>query len=355
MPSYPAACGSAPRTAAGRGTEQREDRGQGGHGRERTPEREHGVHADTDRQETLSVARNAASRGRPEPRLAPVQRWGAVRLVLTGLLTGGLIASGATAVVARPHRPARVTVTARVGPDQRPGRRARHPLGPAAAGDQRVSDCSSSGGSRGRWVTVSRPRTDATGRASVRISTAPAGTQRLRVLRSSARRPSRAVSRPVTLTVTATPRCTPRVALVDPDATAAARCLAARLDRWQAAGTMGAGQQLNVSNSEYAAPLTDLGQPTRARRRLRPQGAGRQRGLRLRRPRRSTTSPGSPSSGAVLSVSWHPDNPWTGGRYDDPRPAPPRPAPARTPRRRRRSGPTSTPAWPAPPSSRTPA
>lgn len=53
--------------------------------------------------------------------------------------------------------------------------------------------------------------------------------------------------------------CTPRVALVDPDATPAARCLAQRIDHWRSRRQMAVGQQLNVSNQDYLAPLTRLG------------------------------------------------------------------------------------------------
>ncbi|MFC6044275.1 glycosyl hydrolase [Nocardioides hankookensis] len=172
----------------------------------------------------------------------------------------------------------------------------------------------------GRWVTLARPRTDAAGRVAVRLSTATVGVQQLRVLRGSPRPALRAVSRPVTVTVVTTSSCTPRVALVDQQATDGARCLAARLDRWQSASAMGAGQQLNVSNSEYAAPLTALG--------ARPVHVV---GLDLRElvdsegygfaVRPLDYLSGLAQEGAVLSVSWHPDNPWTAGPYNDPRPA----------------------------------
>ena len=66
-----------------------------------------------------------------------------------------------------------------------------------------------------------------------------------------------------------------------------------------------------LQRAQYPAPLTALGRPPGPRRRLRPRGARRQRGLRVRRPRRSTTSPALAEEGAVLSVSWHPDNPGT--------------------------------------------
>ncbi len=59
--------------------------------------------------------------------------------------------------------------------------------------------------------------------------------------------------------LTPTPDCTPDVPLVDEDATPEARCLAQTLDTWQRDGLMGVGQQLNLSNDAYQAPLRQLG------------------------------------------------------------------------------------------------
>ena len=162
----------------------------------------------------------------------------------------------------------------------------------------------------GRWVLAARVTTAKDGRAVLRLDTGTAGQQQLRVLRPSPRRTLRATSKAATITVVAAdPGCTPRTPLVDPLATDAARCLAARLDRWQAAGAMAAGQQLNVSNQAYADPLTAVG------------GDLPVVGLDLEelvdsegygfpvRPLDHVV--GLAQRGAVLSVSWHPDNPAT--------------------------------------------
>jgi hypothetical protein len=227
-----------------------------------------------------------------------------------------LIASGATPVAARPHKPPKVTLTARVTPGIVPvGEPATLAirLRPAARGVRLVVQRRTGG----RWVTAARPRTDAEGTARLRLSTAVAGEQRFRVLRKAARRDRRATSPVVTLTVSeSVPGCTPRPALVDLQAGPAARCLAARLDRWQAAGAMGAGQQLNVSTSAYADPLTVLGdRPVPVvgfdlEELFASQGYG---------------FPVAPidaliaqaRAGAVLSMSWHPANPGSGGAYND--------------------------------------
>jgi hypothetical protein len=140
------------------------------------------------------------------------------------------------------------------------------------------------------------------------------------VVRASARRALRAVSPPVTLRVVATPDCNPRVPLVDKQATDGARCLAARLDRWQAAVSMGVGQQLNVSNDKYAGPLTAMGnRPVHVvgldlKELVDSEGYGFS-------PAPSDYLTGLGQDGAVLSVSWHPNNPWTNGPYNEPRPA----------------------------------
>ncbi|GAA4718457.1 glycosyl hydrolase [Nocardioides conyzicola] len=244
-----------------------------------------------------------------------MQRWGAVRLALIGLLAGGSIVSGATLVAARPHHPAQATLAVRIGPTTVPvGEPATltSRLRPAKKGVRLVVQRRVSG----HWVTQARPTTDAQGRASYRVRTSAAGVQKLRVLRTSSHRTLRATSRVVTLKVTATSACIPRTPLVDPAADRAARCLAARLDRWQSAGAMGIGQQLNVSNAQYAAPLDKLGR--------RSVGVV---GLDLKElvdsegyafpVRPLDYLSGLAQQGAVLSVSWHPDNPGTAARYDD--------------------------------------
>ncbi len=168
-----------------------------------------------------------------------------------------------------------------------------------------------------RWVTTARPRTDADGAARLRLPTAAAGEQRYRVLRKAPRRDRRAASPVVRVTVSeSAPGCTPRPALVDPRAGRAARCLAARLDRWRAAGAMGVGQQLNVSTSAYADPLTVLGD------RSVPVVGFDLEELAASQDYGFPVAPvdaliAQARAGAVLSMSWHPANPGTGGSYGD--------------------------------------
>jgi glycosyl hydrolase family 26 len=236
--------------------------------------------------------------------------------VLAGLLTGVLIASGATPAVARPKAPQppkRPTLTAKVAP-------ATVPLGEPATLVARLRPASK--GVRlvvqrregGRWVLAGRAVTARNGRAVLRLDTSTAGQQRLRVLRQSARRSLRAVSKPATITVVdADPGCTPRTPLVDPQATDAARCVAARLDRWQAAGAMAVGQQLNVSNQAYADPLTAVGGylPVIGLD-LAELVASEGYGFAVR-PLDHVV--GLAQQGAVLSVSWHPANPATAAPF----------------------------------------
>lgn len=270
-------------------------------------------------------------RGQRPPYNRRVQRSGAARLTLVGLLAGpvlmgAVIASGASPAAARPHEladtssrvkphPPRTTLTAKVAPASvaagEPATLTAR-LRPATRGVRLVVQRRAAG----RWVAAGKIVTRAGGRAVLRLSTATVGTQRMRVLRTSPRTARRATSKPATLTVVAaSAACTPRIALVDTQATEAARCLAARLDRWQAAGAMGVGQQLNVSNADYTAPLTRLG------RQLPVVGLD----LKELVDSEGYGFPVAPidhltslaQQGAVLSISWHPDNPGTGGRYDD--------------------------------------
>jgi hypothetical protein len=227
-----------------------------------------------------------------------------------------MIASGATSVGARPHKPAKSTLAARVAPGTvavgEPATLAVR-LRPAARGVRLVVQRRTGS----RWVTTARPRTDADGNARLRLSTAVAGEQRFRVVRKSARRDRRATSPVVTLNVSeSAPGCRPRPALVDPQAGPAARCLAARLDRWHAAGAMGVGQQLNVSTSAYAAPLTVLGdRPVRVVGfDLEELSASQDYGFPVA-PIDALVA--QAQAGAVLSMSWHPTNPGSGGAYDD--------------------------------------
>ena len=161
----------------------------------------------------------------------------------------------------------------------------------------------------GTWAPVASAATGSDGRAIAALDTSVAGPQMLRVT-------GLGTSSTITLTVSDGASCTPKPALVDPAATPEARCLATRLDRWRSAGLMGVGQQLNVSNLHYLDPVTRLGQ-----RRVSVVGFDLQeladgetyqfadppldRLVQLAR------------AGAVLSASWHPRNPHTGGSYQD--------------------------------------
>jgi hypothetical protein len=108
-----------------------------------------------------------------------------------------------------------------------------------------------------------------------------------------------------------TPDCEPDPALVDAEATPEARCLAQTLDEWHRAGLMGVGQQLNVSTSDYLAPL----------RRLRPQRVAlvgfdleelsKGDTFGFERPPVETLL-GLAAEGVVLTASWHTANPGTG-------------------------------------------
>jgi hypothetical protein len=232
--------------------------------------------------------------------------------LMTGLLAGGLIASGATPAHARPHVSAERAGTAsalRLAP----------PLvtvGEPSSLVVRLGD-----GPTGRRVTVERragttwdqvgtTTANAAGRAVLPLDTTALGSQVLRVAGRSAA--------PVTLEVTAPEDCRPRLALVDRAPTPAARCLAARLDRWKAAGLMGVGQQLNVSSVDYLAPLEALGG-----RRVSVVGFDLEELARTGEyefpflDRALADLASLADRGVVLSASWHATNPHTGGSYAD--------------------------------------
>ncbi|MEP9364883.1 glycosyl hydrolase [Nocardioides sp. CN2-186] len=181
----------------------------------------------------------------------------AVKVLLAGLLTGGLIASGATPALATLHdgvapaKPPAIAVRlaapfATVGEPVVLTAQLRRAAADVLLTVQRRNDDGQT------WTPVTSAATGSDGRALASLDTSVAGPQVLRVTGAG-------TSATVTLTVSDGTTCTPRVALVDTLATPAARCLATRLDRWKSAGLMGVGQQLNVSNSDYLAPLTLLG------------------------------------------------------------------------------------------------
>lgn len=234
----------------------------------------------------------------------------AVKALLAGLLTGGLIASGATPAHARPLPVEKVatTLTARLAP---PVVFAGEPaslvaqLTPARSRSLTVLRLADNGS----WTPLDTATSNAAGRAVVPLDTSIPGKQVLRVVADGKQAQ-------VTLTVSDQTACTPKIALVDPLATPAARCLAARLDRWRSAGLMGVGQQLNVSNIDYQAPLTALGG-----RRVSVVGFDLQEladGETYQFPDPPLdTLVGLARSGVVLSASWHATNPNTGQGYAD--------------------------------------
>ncbi|HEY0904445.1 MAG TPA: glycosyl hydrolase [Marmoricola sp.] len=246
----------------------------------------------------------------------------AVLAWLAGLLTGGLITSGATPALARPtpleHErvtTTRTTVTMRLSP---PVVTVGEPSSVVAVATpvrtgrpftlQRAVD--------GVWQPIATAKGDAAGRAVLPLDTSTAGAQVLRVVAEATRSLPRRATTSTRLQVYPPESCRPTVPLVDPGATAAAQCLAARLDRWRAAGLMGVGQQLNVSGRDYLTPLTALGG-----RRVSVVGFDLEElaaGETYQFPQPPLdTLVGLTQQGAVLSASWHMPNPHTGGRFDD--------------------------------------
>jgi hypothetical protein len=243
----------------------------------------------------------------------------AVKVLLAGLLTGGLIASGATPAHARPlplERVATKPLTARLAP---PVVIAGEPaslvarLTPAGSRPLTVQTLIDD-----EWTSLGNATSNGAGRAVVPLDTSVAGNQVLRVVAPAQGNLPVRRSDPVTLKVSDQTACTPKIALVDPLATPAARCLAARLDSWKSAGLMGVGQQLNISNSDYLAPLDALGD-----RRVSVVGfdleelaqTGTYEFPFLDRAVDDLTR--LAGEGAVLSASWHARNPHTGNGYSD--------------------------------------
>ena len=161
------------------------------------------------------------------------------------------------------------------------------------------------------WRTLGRARTDATGRAYRPLTVTGVGTTTYRLAVAGTATHRSAVSATRTLRVTADTACTARVAPVDVDATGEAHCLLARLDRWQAAGLMGVGQQVNISRTpDWDGPLRgiapavvgfDLEELDRAATAEFPYVDAQVQGLLDRA-----------KAGAVLVASWHATNPFTG-------------------------------------------
>ena len=238
---------------------------------------------------------------------------------LAGLLTGGLIASGATPALARPAPLERTTSTVSV--------RLAPPV--VTVGEPSAVVVTATPARSGRlltlqrvvgttWQPVATATCNASGRAVIPLDTAVAGSQVLRVVAGPAGALPGKSSARVTLRVTTPESCTPRVPLVDPDATTSARCLAAGLDRWKAAGLMGVGQQLNMSSIDRLDPLAELGG-----RRVSVVGFDLEELALSGTYEHPFLEQGLADlialaqQGAVLNASWHMTNPHTGGPYSD--------------------------------------
>lgn len=156
------------------------------------------------------------------------------------------------------------------------------------------------------WVVLAEGATDKRGGFQHALNTNAPAEHRYRVVAAGSGR-----SKPVTSRVVSNTTCTPDTAPVDRKATGEAVCLLTRLDRWRKAGLMGVGQQLNVSNRDYLAPLRQLGDEPVA-----------VIGFDLEELAHGETYdfPVPPvhglldlaAEGAVLSASWHTKNPFTG-------------------------------------------
>lgn len=236
--------------------------------------------------------------------------------LIAGLLTGGLTAAVATPALARPQgagRQAQPTLTARLVPPV-------VTVGEPAAVAAQITPARSGrpvevqGRTGNTWTDLGTATTDATGRATLVVDTSVAGSTTLRAVAGSL------TSGQVTLTVRDPAACRPSVPLVDPDATPEARCLAARLDRWHAAGLMGVGQQVTMSSVHDVAmqPLSALGG-----RRVPVVGFDLwelEKTQQYQFPFYDTALQDLVDlahGGAVLTASWHAPNPHTGGDYQD--------------------------------------
>ncbi|MDO9494222.1 MAG: glycosyl hydrolase [Nocardioides sp.] len=113
------------------------------------------------------------------------------------------------------------------------------------------------------------------------------------------------------VTLTPTPDCEPDVALVDEEATPEALCLAQRLDEWRRTGVMGVGQQLNVSTSDYLAPLRQLEPQRVALVGFDLEELAKADTFDFEHPPVETLLELA-ADGVVLTASWHTANPATG-------------------------------------------
>jgi hypothetical protein len=110
--------------------------------------------------------------------------------------------------------------------------------------------------------------------------------------------------------------CAPRTALVDPLATPAARCLAQRIDHWRSSRQLAVGQQVNLSNQDYLAPLDALGDLRVGVVGFDLQELAEGETYGFAQPPLQALL-GLAQGGATLVASWHAHNPHTGGAATD--------------------------------------
>lgn len=101
---------------------------------------------------------------------------------------------------------------------------------------------------------------------------------------------------------------------VDDEADEAATCLLGQFDEWADAAVMALGQQVNLNNDEWTRPLTELapGDVPIVGFDFQELGVAAAAG-QDRVPDLIQLA----EQGHVLIASWHADNPWTGGSFDD--------------------------------------
>lgn len=170
------------------------------------------------------------------------------------------------------------------------------------------------------WTTIRTVRTDPSGRFFVPLAVTSTATRTFRVVHPKQGRFRSSASKPAKLYVRTNLDCRPTHPLVDPAPTGEASCLAARLDRWRAAGLMGVGQQLNVSSADFLEPIRPEGAPA-----IRPSVIGFDleelaMAAAYEYPfdiQAVTTLLELAHDGAMLTASWHARNPFTGGPFTD--------------------------------------
>ena len=230
-------------------------------------------------------------------------------VLLVGLLTGVLLPAVVPASLADPTRRLSDSVSARLYPPVVTTGEPSVIAGRIAPVDGGVDVRLEQQQDDGTWQTLTVTRTDARGGYRAPLDTSGPGSTSYRVSTAGA------TSRPRALRVTADTECTPQTPPVDAHATGEAICLLTRIDRWRAAGLMGVGQQLNISSLAEQAlePLAELDDPVAVV------------GFDLEELARTGTYEfpfleeqlhhllALAEQGAVLSATWHAENPFTRG------------------------------------------